>query len=46
MYTHVKLCLYLQYNTRHYLHTYKEKIYMGNIIMQVHRALVIKREKG
>ena len=23
---------YLQYNTRHYLHTYKETIYMGTII--------------
>ena len=30
----------------YYLHTYKETIYMGIIIMQVHRALVIKGEKG
>ena len=42
MYTHV----YLQYNTRYYLHIYKEAIYMGTIIMQVHRAVVIKGEKG
>ena len=31
---------------RHYLHIYKKAIYMGTIIMQVHRALVIKGEKG
>ena len=38
--------LIVQYNTRHYLHIYKETIYMGIIIMKVHGALVIKGEKG